>query len=55
MTQNERKIEMLLTQLEQASIRLEMYKAKGWQSMVETAESNMAELEAKIEALEELM
>jgi hypothetical protein len=53
MTKNELKVEMLLTQLEEASIRLEQYKAKGWSSMVESVEALMARLEDKIDALEE--
>jgi hypothetical protein len=52
MTRNELKFEMLLAQLEQASIRLEQYKAKGWSSMVESTTALMAKLEAKIDALE---
>ncbi len=53
MSKNELKIEMLLTQLEEASIRLEQYKAKGWSSMVESVTALMARLEDKIDALEE--
>ncbi len=53
MTRNELKVEMLLTQLEEASIRLEQYKAKGWSSMVESTKALMARLEDKIDALED--
>ncbi len=52
MNKNDLKFEMLLTQLEEASIRLEKYKAKGWSSMVESTKALMAKLEAKIDALE---
>ncbi len=52
MNKNDLKFELLLTQLEEASIRLEKYKAKGWSSMVESTKALMAKLEAKIDALE---
>jgi hypothetical protein len=52
MSRNDLKFEMLLTQLEEASNRLEQYKAKGWSSMVESTKALMAKLEAKIDALD---
>jgi hypothetical protein len=53
MTRNELRVEMLLTQLEEASIRLEQYKAKGWSSMVESTKALMARLEDKIDEIED--
>jgi hypothetical protein len=48
----ELKFELKLKQLEMAINRLEIYKAKGWKSMIESVTAQIVKLEKEIDELE---
>lgn len=48
----ELKVELKLKQLEVAINRLEIYKAKGWKSMIESVTAQIVKLEKEIDEIE---